>query len=261
MTRYTLEVYRDGRGEHRWRFIAPNKRIIADSGEGYTKRSSAVRAARRLAVVASVAVLSGCANLGTWDRAGLLGPKPIAPDATPALVASYTSALEAAQAAPTSGRAIAAYVDASIALTDASCLAWLDRVIVAQQSLRLGGGGLDVTSALATTIMGIAQAPAAVVGGVGAGFAALAGYGKAVDTTLLAAPSTYQAQARLMAIMGEAADGIRADPGRSWLEAYGRTSRYARLCSYQTMQAVVDDALAATATQVGRGGVLRTVPK
>jgi uncharacterized protein YegP (UPF0339 family) len=30
-----FEVYRDGKGEYRWRARAANGRVIADSGEGY----------------------------------------------------------------------------------------------------------------------------------------------------------------------------------------------------------------------------------
>ena len=32
-------VYRDRRQEYRWRFVAPNGRTIADSGEGYNNKS------------------------------------------------------------------------------------------------------------------------------------------------------------------------------------------------------------------------------
>lgn len=35
MTRYIGEIYRDARGEYRWRVRASNGRIVADSGEGY----------------------------------------------------------------------------------------------------------------------------------------------------------------------------------------------------------------------------------
>ena len=42
-----VEVYRDTAGEWRWRLWASNGNVIADSGEGYTRRWSAKRAARR----------------------------------------------------------------------------------------------------------------------------------------------------------------------------------------------------------------------
>lgn len=57
MRRYFLTVYQDDRDEWRWRLEAPNKKIVADSGEGYATRAKALRAARRvLAVCASGAV-------------------------------------------------------------------------------------------------------------------------------------------------------------------------------------------------------------
>ena len=54
---YELVVYRDRAGEHRWRFIAPNGHIVADAGEGYATRANAIRAARRLKVIAADAVV------------------------------------------------------------------------------------------------------------------------------------------------------------------------------------------------------------
>lgn len=41
-----LEVYQDASGEWRWRCIAGNEKIVADSGEGYTREEDAVRAAK-----------------------------------------------------------------------------------------------------------------------------------------------------------------------------------------------------------------------
>jgi len=55
--RYQLVIYRDRAGEFRWRFVAQNGKIIGDSGEGYTTRASAIRAARRLKVIAAEAVV------------------------------------------------------------------------------------------------------------------------------------------------------------------------------------------------------------
>lgn len=42
-----VEVYRDSAGEWRWRRIAANGNITGDSGQGYSRRWSARRAARR----------------------------------------------------------------------------------------------------------------------------------------------------------------------------------------------------------------------
>ena len=53
--RYQLIVYRDNAGEYRWRLFVLNGNVIADSGEGYSTRASAIRAARRLTVIAAEA--------------------------------------------------------------------------------------------------------------------------------------------------------------------------------------------------------------
>ena len=37
----TFELYKDSAGEYRWRLRAPNNRIIADSGEGYSTKEAA----------------------------------------------------------------------------------------------------------------------------------------------------------------------------------------------------------------------------
>ena len=36
----TFHLYRDKRGEYRWRLRSRNSKIIADSGEGYTAKES-----------------------------------------------------------------------------------------------------------------------------------------------------------------------------------------------------------------------------
>jgi uncharacterized protein len=38
----TFEVYKDKAGEYRWRLRHQNGQIIADSGEGYVSKSSAI---------------------------------------------------------------------------------------------------------------------------------------------------------------------------------------------------------------------------
>lgn len=35
----TFEIYKDARGEFRWRLKASNGRIVADSGEGYKNKA------------------------------------------------------------------------------------------------------------------------------------------------------------------------------------------------------------------------------
>lgn len=45
---YTVDVYRDRRGKYRWRFRAPNGNVMADSGQGYARRSQARAAFRRM---------------------------------------------------------------------------------------------------------------------------------------------------------------------------------------------------------------------
>ena len=43
-----LQVYKDKKNEFRWRIVHKNGRVLADSGEGYTRRRSCVTALRNL---------------------------------------------------------------------------------------------------------------------------------------------------------------------------------------------------------------------
>jgi uncharacterized protein YegP (UPF0339 family) len=43
-----FHIYQDKRGEWRWRLKARNGRIVADSGEGYVRKSGAYLAALRV---------------------------------------------------------------------------------------------------------------------------------------------------------------------------------------------------------------------
>lgn len=58
MRRSTFRIYEDRRYEWRWRLVASNGRIIADSGEGYTRRHDAIHSVYRLrTIIASDAVI------------------------------------------------------------------------------------------------------------------------------------------------------------------------------------------------------------
>lgn len=46
--KHRIEVYKDKRGEFRWRLFSANGRIVADSGEGYIRRDNLNRALQSL---------------------------------------------------------------------------------------------------------------------------------------------------------------------------------------------------------------------
>ncbi len=54
-----IHIYQDTAGKWRWSLKARNNRIIADSGEGYSERRHAIRAAIALKKTAAVAVIRG----------------------------------------------------------------------------------------------------------------------------------------------------------------------------------------------------------
>ncbi len=49
--RERFQFYQDKAGLWRWRLVAGNGRIIADSGEGYARRHDVIRAAAKIARV------------------------------------------------------------------------------------------------------------------------------------------------------------------------------------------------------------------
>lgn len=51
-----FQVYQDGSGQWRWRLLAANGKVIADSGEAYTRKRDCERAV--LLVVEGVAILA-----------------------------------------------------------------------------------------------------------------------------------------------------------------------------------------------------------
>lgn len=45
-----IEIYQDVRGEWRWRLVAANNRVMADSAEGYTRQLDVARAVETITV-------------------------------------------------------------------------------------------------------------------------------------------------------------------------------------------------------------------
>lgn len=45
MSRQKIEVFKDRKGEFRWRLVS-SRRVIATSGEGYTKKAGAIQGVR-----------------------------------------------------------------------------------------------------------------------------------------------------------------------------------------------------------------------
>jgi len=54
---YHFELYQDKAGEHRWRLVAPNNRIVADSAEGYKEERGAVEDIVRVRSYAPLATM------------------------------------------------------------------------------------------------------------------------------------------------------------------------------------------------------------
>lgn len=60
-----IDIYKDKAGEWRWRLVAPNNRIVADSGEGYTRREDCERALKRVVVILADAMVQYIPGFGT----------------------------------------------------------------------------------------------------------------------------------------------------------------------------------------------------
>jgi uncharacterized protein YegP (UPF0339 family) len=46
--RCRVQFYRDKRGEYRWRYLAKNGRVLADSGESYQRKDACERSWQRV---------------------------------------------------------------------------------------------------------------------------------------------------------------------------------------------------------------------
>lgn len=53
----TIQIYKDRKKEYRWRLLARNGQVVADSGEGYQRSSAARSAAKRMTEIAPAAVI------------------------------------------------------------------------------------------------------------------------------------------------------------------------------------------------------------
>ncbi len=56
---WKFQIYQDRGGQFRWRLKAPNGLTIADSGEGYSTRANAKRAAENVRSRIARAVIEG----------------------------------------------------------------------------------------------------------------------------------------------------------------------------------------------------------
>ena len=56
--RPTFEIYEDSAGEWRWRLVAPNGNIIADSGEGYASKQGVRRGIESVKINAPEALVT-----------------------------------------------------------------------------------------------------------------------------------------------------------------------------------------------------------
>lgn len=57
-----IEVYRDSQGEYRWRILAKNHRILADSAEGYKTLAKC-----KHGLMATAAIILATALDHTWE--------------------------------------------------------------------------------------------------------------------------------------------------------------------------------------------------
>lgn len=69
MTDYPKQfvLYKDNKGEWRWRLLAANQKVIADSAEGYKQKSDCIHGAR---LVASISTGAGIwnAEAKAWEQ-------------------------------------------------------------------------------------------------------------------------------------------------------------------------------------------------
>jgi hypothetical protein len=80
-----FELYKDQKGEFRWRLKSQNAHILADSGEGYKKRFRPVEIMRKLNPTIPIRDLTPRGRVGRPPRINKVGIKPLVPTPTPAI--------------------------------------------------------------------------------------------------------------------------------------------------------------------------------
>lgn len=222
---------------------------------------------RNILLCTLLVLLSGCGVIPQQleFRASLLGPIPLneagsdprAAVAMDAPVALYYTVLAAAQ---TDKRKVYELVDIGIAATDSRCLQWLGRISDTQRQFGLSTKNLSVLQNLGTTALGLGHAGAAVVASYGAINTAISGFTENFNAALLTAPSQHAAKTALLGVMADQAATLRDGAGNmTFPQAYGAIERYGSLCSFETISAVVNNALSVTTTVVQPNGALRSM--
>lgn len=62
-----FQIYKDKAGEWRWRLLASNGNIVADSGEGYQQKAACETAVRNIKVAGSAASVEVLDDEGEGD--------------------------------------------------------------------------------------------------------------------------------------------------------------------------------------------------
>ena len=63
-----FKVYQDSRGEWRWKLLADNYKVIADSAEGYKEQRKCLAAIDKVIVAANGATIRFASEMRTRDR-------------------------------------------------------------------------------------------------------------------------------------------------------------------------------------------------
>lgn len=211
-----------------------------------------------------VVALSACSSnpikdLQTEKRL-LLAPER-APVASKTYFAdTYLKTMTAAQTDPTQ---VPAFIDAGNARNAMACSDWLNRVTTNKRALGLSDKGVGVLEGLVTSLAGIMRAGSTAVAALGAAEAAYSGFGDALNTDVLLAPSQYQVQSTLLGLQSTCADQLTLDaPRLRFSQAITRLDACGRVCSFEAAQAAANQALSATAMVVHpQTGALTVLPK
>lgn len=154
------------------------------------------------------------------------------------------------------------YVDEGIGLVDAFCIRWFQSLDDVSRLARYEDKNVNIITQLGTALLGTGGANPNIVAGYGAGTTAYAGFFDNFNTSFLTGPTSSIIKGHMDVTMRDAAAKLRRDVNDesfTFKQAYSGLERYADICTYNTVKAIIDNSLNATRTDIKDGQIQTTI--
>src|SRR5690606_27130367 len=179
--------------------------------------------------------------------------------ATMRQVASYYSALEAAEKAPRDPNALETYRDAGIALVNSYCRSWFAQLDDFSRNLSQTRSHHGVLSALGTALIGVGKLDADVTAVYGALNTAYTGALDTAAKSYLFSASSTTVENKVFKHLNDRAKDIRDDSPTEFGQMRNALEAYERICTFKHAAALVEESVKQTETTVDENGAIKTI--